>query len=118
VGHSKHVDPGYMRLKRDHMQRKDEHFFTYDQLKAEREAENYATITNKVYEWSIDRIPPTFCTGSHITELSGVVSDPSEAIAKTELLSEQRKKYLEERWKYWRSVALDPNPHMFTLGRE
>ncbi|BCM66486.1 MULTISPECIES: Shedu anti-phage system protein SduA domain-containing protein [Streptomyces] len=118
VGRSKHVDPGYLRLKRDHMQRRDEHFFTYDQLKAEREAEIYATITHRVYEWSIDHIPPTFCTGAHITELSEVVSDPTEAIAKADLISEQRKAYLEERWKYWRSVALDPNPHVYTLGRE
>lgn len=118
AGRSKHVSPSYLRLKRDHMQRRDEHFFTYDQLKAEREAEIYATITNKVYEWRLDRIPPTFRTGAHITELSGVVSDPSEAIANADLLSEKRKTYLEERWRYWRSVALDPNPHMYSLGWE
>jgi hypothetical protein len=115
---SKHADPDYMRRKRDHMPRRDEHFFTYDQLKAEREAEDYATITNKVYEWKLDSIPPTFSTGAHMTELSGIVSDPSQAIARTDLISTERRKYLEQRWKYWRSVSLAPGTHMYTLGRE
>jgi hypothetical protein len=107
-----------MRLKRDHMPRKDEHFFTYDQLKAEREAEDYATITNSIYEWSLHSIPPTFSAGAHITELSGVVSDPSQAICKADLVDAERKTYLVQRWMYWRSVALAPNTHMYTLGRE
>ncbi|MFF4573672.1 Shedu anti-phage system protein SduA domain-containing protein [Streptomyces sp. NPDC001410] len=118
AGHSKHVNPDYMRRKRDHMPRKDEHFFTYDQLRAEREAEIYATITNRVYEWSLDSIPPTFCTGAHITELSAVVSDPSQAISSADLLGPERKTYLAERWNYWRSVALSPQTHVYTLGRE
>jgi hypothetical protein len=117
-GHSKHANPSYMRRKRDHMPRKDEHFFTYDQLKAEREAEDYATITNRAYEWTLNFIPPTFCTGSHITELSRVTGDPSEAISKTDLLRDERKAYLAERWKYWRSIALAADSYMYTTGRE
>ncbi|MEU3856072.1 Shedu anti-phage system protein SduA domain-containing protein [Streptomyces sp. NPDC028722] len=118
VGSSKHDDPDYMRLKRDHMLRRDEHFFTYDQLRPEREAEDYATITNSVYEWFLNSIPPTFGTGAHITELSRIVSDPSEAITKTALASPARKAYLLERWKYWRSVALAPESYAYGLGRE
>ncbi|MFD8932769.1 MULTISPECIES: Shedu anti-phage system protein SduA domain-containing protein [Streptomyces] len=118
AGTSKHDDPDYVRLKRDHMLRRDEHFFTYDQLRPEDEAEDYATITNSVYEWSLNSIPPTFCTGSHIMELSRIVSDPSQAIAKADLTSPERKAYLLERWKYWRSVALAPEPHAYSLGRE
>lgn len=118
TGPSKHDDPDYVRLKRDHMLRRDEHFFTYDQLRPAQEAEDYATITNSTYDWSLNSIPPTFSTGSHITELSRIVSDPSQAITQAELTSPERKAYLLERWRYWRSVALAPEPHAYSLGRE
>lgn len=115
---SKHDDRGYVRLKRDHMLRKDEHFFTYDQLRPEPGSEDHVTITNNAYGWSLNSIPPTFCTGSHITELSRVVSNASQAVAKADLISPERRAYLLERWKYWRSIALAPESHFHSLGRE
>ncbi|MFJ8637630.1 Shedu anti-phage system protein SduA domain-containing protein [Streptomyces sp. NPDC093610] len=118
AGSSKHENPDYLRLKRDHMARRDEHFFTYDQLKPEREAGDYATITNTAYEWSLHSIPPTFSTGAHIRELSGVISDPSQAISQVDLASTERKAYILKRWKYWRSIALATESHIFSLGRE
>jgi hypothetical protein len=118
VGSSKHDNPSYMRLKRDHMPRKNEHFLTYDQLKPEREAEDYATLTLTAYEWQLHSIPPTFSTGSHIMEISGVAADPSRAISQTDLISAERKAYLLDRWNYWRKVKLSQESYFVSLGRE
>ncbi|MFF3089718.1 Shedu anti-phage system protein SduA domain-containing protein [Streptomyces nojiriensis] len=118
AGSSKHDNPNYMRLKRDHMPRRDEHFFTYDQLRPESDGADYATITRTVNGWDLHSIPPTFSTGSHIRELSGVVSDPSKAVSRTDLIGSDRRAYLLERWSYWRAVEFSPESHMYSLGRE
>ncbi|MFC8463831.1 Shedu anti-phage system protein SduA domain-containing protein [Streptomyces sp. NPDC057250] len=117
-GSSKHDDPQYMRLKRDHMARASEHFFTYDQLKPERGGADYATATKNVTGWALHSVPPTFSTGAHIMDLTGAVSDPSKAVHRAGLIGPERQAYLLDRWRYWRSVTLSPQSHMYSLGRE
>ncbi|HEV3170376.1 MAG TPA: Shedu anti-phage system protein SduA domain-containing protein [Actinocrinis sp.] len=103
---SKHDDADYIRRKRDHMARDREHFFTYDQLMPESEARDYATITRHVDGWTLSAVPPTFCTGAYMMEMAESISNPSEALAKIDLVGPERKSYLLERWKFWRNVAL------------
>lgn len=115
---SVHENPSHMRQKRDHMPRIREHYFTYDQLVPEREAGDYATITNHVDKWSLHSLPPTFSTGSHVMELGEVIADPSEGLSRTELMSPERRTYVVERWSYWREVALSAQSHLLPMGRE
>ncbi|MCX5608241.1 DUF4263 domain-containing protein [Streptomyces sp. NBC_00047] len=115
---SKHENPDYMRLKRDHMSRSNEHFFTYDQLRPSREGADYATITRTAVGWTLHSIPPTFSTGARMRELSGVVGDPSAAVSRTDLIGSDRRAYLLERWRYWRAIEHSPQNHVLSFERE
>jgi hypothetical protein len=115
---SPHTDFSYMRRKRDHMLRSHEYYFTYDQLTAEQEAGDYATLTREVDGWRLDSLPPTFTTGLSMTDLAVVIKDPSPVLSRTDLMSEERRAYIAERWKYWRQVALSEHTYFMPVGRE
>jgi hypothetical protein len=113
-----HDNPTYMRQKRDHMPRSREYYFTYDQLTAEREAGDYATLTREVDKWRLDSLPPTFTTGSRMMDLAEIIADPSTVLSRTDLMSEERRAYVVDRWKYWRQVALSKHEYSIAVGRE
>jgi hypothetical protein len=115
---SPHDNPGHMRQKRDHMPRGREHYFTYDQLLPEQEAADYATLSHHVDAWSLHSVPPTFSTGYHITDMSEVISDPSEGLSRTDPMSAERRAYVVERWEYWRKIAFSRYDYFIGRGRE
>ncbi|MGW0867816.1 Shedu anti-phage system protein SduA domain-containing protein [Streptomyces sp. NPDC002611] len=113
-----HDNPAYMRQKRDHMPRDREYYFTYDQLTAQREAGDYATLTREVDKWRLDSLPPTFTTGSNMMDLAEIIADPSPVLSRTDLMNEERRAYVVRRWQYWRQVAISKHEYFIAVGRE
>jgi len=107
---SPHESPLYMRRKRDLMRRERELFFTYDQLRPDDEARDYATLTATTTGFKLDALPPTFATGHNTADLAALIADPALALAQVPLISDARRAFLHERWKYWRQQRLAGSP--------
>ncbi|MEU6225030.1 Shedu anti-phage system protein SduA domain-containing protein [Streptomyces sp. NPDC047042] len=106
-GTSRHANPTYMREKRDHMRRSNEHFWTYDRLRPIEEGGIYATLTRHESGWSLNSVPPTFSLDDfYYEDLCSVVKDPSEAISKSELMPDEWKTRLANQWQEIRDRAL------------
>lgn len=118
VESSHHDTPQHVRRKRDHMRRSKEHFYTYDMLVPQKEAEGYGTVAHDERGWRLRTLPPTFTTGAFVMDLCGAVANPSEAIECMELTDPARKAYIAKRWSYWRSLQLGEQNHLLPGGRE
>jgi hypothetical protein len=104
---SRHESPQKVRKKRDFLPRFAEHFYTYDMLRPEKEAENYATISGTAGAYSLSAVPPTLTTGPATRELASEISDVQDAVMNTSLITAERKEYLNQRWSYWRRTAIE-----------
>lgn len=99
------VAPHIVRRKRDHLPRQRKHLFTYDMLSPEPKARNYATLRVHPSTFTLAALPPTYTTGPESRTLAAVISDPSRALARTELITAERRRYITKRWAHWRQMA-------------
>ncbi|MFF3443257.1 Shedu anti-phage system protein SduA domain-containing protein [Streptosporangium sp. NPDC002721] len=105
-GTSRHERPDYLRRKRDFIPRDSEFFYTFDQLRPERDAQHCSTISGMQSEFTMVHMPPTIQTGRSTKTLASEIVEIGPALESIPLISEDRKKYLIERWGYWRNQAL------------
>ncbi|MFC4589338.1 DUF4263 domain-containing protein [Sphaerisporangium corydalis] len=103
---SRHEHPDRLRRKRDFIPRDSEFLYTFDQLRPERDAQNCSTISGIQSEFRMVRMPPTIKTGESTKTLASEISEIESPLEVIPLIGEDRKRYLAQRWKYWRAEAL------------
>ncbi|WP_433512894.1 Shedu anti-phage system protein SduA domain-containing protein [Nonomuraea sp. CA-143628] len=106
LGRSRHKRPDLLRAKRNLMPRDSEFFYTFDQLRPAKDAQNACCISGMRGNFSLRGVPPTLGTGEATQTLAAEVSNIEAAISSTPLISNERKAYLAYRWKHWREQAL------------
>lgn len=119
-----HTNPASLRRKRDSQRGKSEQLMTFDALRPRFDHAISLTATigpNGVKPFAFS---PLYETGPMVGDEALVLGDPSEALARTVMVSDERKAYLAERWKYWadselaRRSAPRERAHVREMGRE
>lgn len=90
------------------MARADEHFMTFDSLSPSEERSNFVTARMTTGAPTLLAVPPSFTTGPSLHDLVTTIRRPEVAIGRTELWSDERKKYVHDRWLHWQAIWDDP----------
>lgn len=95
-------------LVREQVRREDEVFTTFDSLKPLEKQHGSLTIkmtaSGQPRPWAFDA---GYETGAFVSEDALRLGDPAEALARSKMISAERKEYVATRWEYWRQVELD-----------
>ncbi|MFJ8907530.1 Shedu anti-phage system protein SduA domain-containing protein [Streptomyces sp. NPDC102351] len=118
-----HMHPDELRYKRDQQRSKDESFMTFDALRPRYDHRISMTLTMTAYGPKIHAFSPMYGTDAFIGEGALVLGDPQTALARSVMMSEERRAYLAQRWAYWqddeRRRIDDPSRLVFrTVGTE
>ncbi|MCD2109399.1 DUF4263 domain-containing protein [Rhodococcus erythropolis] len=101
-----HKDPNTLRHKRDTQRRDAESFITFDSLRPRFDHGNSMTISMTAQGPRPFAYSPAYSTGTDTGEGAALLGDPSEALARSVLMTDERKSYLAERWKYWQQIEI------------
>lgn len=104
-----HIDAAALRKKRDVGLRPDEQRMTFDSLRPNYHARDFVTLTMSKHGPTLHAVPPCFTTGPSMGSLVTTIRDPAEAVNRTPLWTETRKKYVTERWLHWQKIEEDRN---------
>lgn len=118
-----HTDPDGLRRKRDSQRAADETFRSFDSLRPRFDHRHAITATINSHGVRPYAFSPTFETGPMVSEGALVMGEPNAALGRSVMMTDERKKYLAERWSYWaereRTKRDDPDGfHTSDLGRE
>lgn len=96
-----HSDPDGMRLKRDTQRASDETFMSFDSLRPRFDHGN--AITGQINSHGVTpySFSPVYGTGPMIGGGALMMGSPDDALARSVMMTDERKKYLAERWAYW-----------------
>lgn len=116
-----HKDPDALRYKRDQQAPAGVTFRSYDSLKPNYGHANSITMTMTANGPRPFAFSPMYGTGPETGPDSMILGDASDALARSVMMSETRKAYLEERWNFWNEAErkLDSNKTPIrSMGRE
>jgi hypothetical protein len=110
-------------LVREQVRRADEVFTTFDSLKPLEKQHGSLTVKmtagGQPHPWAFDA---GYETGAFVGEDAIRLGDPAEALARSKMMSAERKEYVATRWEYWRKVELnrDRSRHSYadSMGME
>ncbi|MBR7830419.1 DUF4263 domain-containing protein [Actinospica sp. MGRD01-02] len=102
-----HANPDDLRYKRDLQRGPDEAFMTFDALRPRYDQSNSMTLTMTVEGPEVFAFSPTYGTGPDVGEGALILGDPSEALKRSEMMTEERRAYLASRWMYWKQHEAD-----------
>lgn len=105
-----HSNPDGVRHKRDGLRRPDEFFMTFDSLRPRYDHANSVTVTMTANGPRPFAFSPTYRTNSETGLDAKVLGDATEALARSVMMTQERKAYLAERWEYWRQVEAKHDP--------
>ncbi len=122
AGKSQHRNPAKLDAKRNFMRREKEIFYTFDSLTPSWKARECTTITMKEDGGpTLFAFPPTYTTGPDVTDEAVILRDPTEALARSAWMTDERKDHIHDRWLHWqREGDRRREPHELvarTLGR-
>jgi hypothetical protein len=98
-----HVNPDELRYKRDQQRSRDESFMTFDALRPRYDHSISMTLSMTSRGPEIHAFSPVYGTGTHIGEGALLLGDPQAGLARSTMMSDERRKYLARRWEYWQS---------------
>jgi hypothetical protein len=118
-----HTNPADLRHKRDSQRGASETFMTYDAVRPRYDHANSVTVTMTAKGPRPFAFSPVYGTGTSTGSDALTLGDPSEALARSVMMSGERKSYLAGRWDHWMRVdqSTRRNPTSFfarTVGRE
>ncbi|KQS66163.1 hypothetical protein ASG41_12505 [Modestobacter sp. Leaf380] len=102
------ANAGRLRRKRDFMLRSNESFMTFDSLSPNERHCDALTLKVDSNGPKLWRLPPSFTLGPVAGKAAAALGDPLDAVKKTELWSEARRKYVRDRWNYWAKAFYAP----------
>ncbi|MER5719697.1 Shedu anti-phage system protein SduA domain-containing protein [Streptomyces sp. NPDC002132] len=104
-----HVNPSELRYKRDQQRARDEFFMTFDALRPRFDHRNSMTLTMTAYGPEVHAFSPVFGTGASIGEGALVLGDPQAALARSVMMTNERRAYLARRWAFWQEDERQKN---------
>lgn len=118
-----HLNPDQLRHKRDTQRRDHESFMTFDSLQPRYEHSSTVTVTMTAVGPKLHAFSPVYGTDADSGSDALILGDPSEALARSVMLTDERRTYLADRWEYWRQVemTIDQDPdglYPRRMGRE
>ncbi|MGW3555281.1 Shedu anti-phage system protein SduA domain-containing protein [Streptomyces griseoincarnatus] len=118
-----HLNPDSLRYKRDQQRRTDESFMTFDSLRPRYDHRNSLTLTMKAEGPKVHAFSPVYGTSANMGKGVILLGDPSDALAHSVMMTDERRQYLADRWTYWqaferRESADDGTVHIRQLGIE
>jgi hypothetical protein len=118
-----HDNPRELRHKRDTMRTADESFMTFDSLAPRYDHSDTLTITMTAHGPRVFAVSPHYTTGTDVGPDAVRLGNISAALGRSRGMSEQRKQYINARWKYWAAiereeVAKGYSSRIRTMGRE
>jgi Domain of unknown function (DUF4263) len=96
-----HADPRALRYKRDQQRGANESFMTFDALRPRYDHRNSMTLTMTARGPAIHAFSPVYGTTTGVGAGAIVLGDPSEALERSVMMSDERRAYLAQRWAYW-----------------
>ncbi|MFE1781327.1 Shedu anti-phage system protein SduA domain-containing protein [Streptomyces sp. NPDC059506] len=96
-----HMDPDELRYKRDQQRAKDESFMTFDALRPRYDHSISMTLTMTTHGPKVHAFSPVYGTDTFTGEGALLLGDPQAALARSVMMSEERRAYLAKRWAYW-----------------
>lgn len=102
-----HSNPDELNRKRTGMRKPDETFFTFDSLKPKFEHGDSITLRMRATGPEPFAFSPVFHTGTEMSNGARLLGDPTEALARTKHITDERRAYLATRIEYWQSIDRD-----------
>ena len=96
-----HTNPRALRYKRDQQRGANESFMTFDALRPRYDHRNSMTLTMTACGPAIHAFSPVYGTSPSIGAGAVVLGDPSEALERSVMMSDERRAYLAQRWTHW-----------------
>ena len=108
-----HANPDALRHKRDLQRARDESFCTFDSLRPRYDHANSMTLTMTAQGPEIHAFSPVFGTWSQVGRGARILGDPASALARSVMMTDERKAYLAKRWAHWQEYDLErlSDPH-------
>ncbi len=118
-----HTNPDELRRKRDLQRAKDETFMTFDSVRPRFDHSDSLTLSMRSTGPELFAFSPVFGTGPSVADGAHMLGDPTEALARSVMMTDERKAYLAGRWAFWQAEGerqRQDSQHMYTrsLGRE
>lgn len=114
-----HADPGSLLFKRDGMRGSHEQLMSFDSLMPRYEHSDTMTVSMAAKGPTPFAFSPMFGTSASTTPMTAtVLGDPSEALARSVMMTPRRKAYLAERWEHWRRHQRDADRAGRSFGYE
>ena len=102
-----HANPGGLQEKRDLQRKPNEAFRTFDSLRPRFDHRNSITLKMTAQGPKPYAFSPVFSTDSATGSDAVLLGDPGEALARSAMMSRERKRYIAERWEHWRTAELE-----------
>lgn len=102
-----HQDPDALRWKRDGMRRDREQFMTFDSLRPRFDHGSSVTLSMEPEGPRLHAFSPVYGTDAHVGTDAILLGDPTDALARSVMMSDERKQYLAQRWEFWREDELE-----------
>ncbi|MFD1086252.1 Shedu anti-phage system protein SduA domain-containing protein [Micromonospora andamanensis] len=101
-----HTNPRAIRHKRESQRAESETFLTFDSLRPRYDHGRSITLTMTTNGPRLFCFSPCYGTRTDTGPTSVLLGDPTEALARSVMMSSARKDYIAHRWAYWRDVEL------------
>ncbi|MGK8487116.1 Shedu anti-phage system protein SduA domain-containing protein [Nocardia asiatica] len=112
-----HRDPDRLRLKRDNQRLADEQFMTFDSLRPRYESSNSVTVTMTAEGPRPHSFSPLFGTTTFSGSSAIILgSDIDDALGRSVMITDERRAYLADRWRYWNRRELEQRRNHRALG--
>lgn len=96
-----HSNPDDLRFKRDQQRGQNEVFRSFDSIKPRFDHSDSITLTMTAKGPELFAFSPTYTTGPTISDGALLLGDPTAALARSAMISDERRAYLARRWAYW-----------------
>lgn len=101
-----HDHPSLVSRKRDSRRHTDESFMTFDSLRPNFNHKSSLTLSLEHGQPTLHAFSPMFGTTTGIGPTALRLGNPSDALARTVMMTASRKEYLRDRWQHWAEVEM------------
>lgn len=102
--------------KRQHLQRSEEYFMSFDRLRPISTSEEYITVESKKDGYRAISIPATIELGPRNADNRSLIADKVKAVDSSPFMTEERKAFLKRRFAYWDDWANQYKQGLINLG--
>ncbi|MFF5781201.1 Shedu anti-phage system protein SduA domain-containing protein [Streptomyces virginiae] len=104
-----HLNPDSLRYKRDQQRGSHETFMTFDALRPRYDHSRSMTLTMTSQGPKIFAFSPMYGTHTGVGAGALLLGDPEEALARTVMMTDERRTYLSKRWQHWQDHERRPS---------